>query len=340
MSAPQLKVILRGEEIILKPGGATSAAVEPAYRDAPDAILAGLQEDISQGIPWREAAQQRLGKVNPWLLRIVTDPARILWLKMHPPRPGSWVLDVGSGWGQWAVPAATTGTVVALEPTPARLAAVRAIAQQEGCDERMFFVGAALEAVSFPHQRFDHIYCIGVLEWVPKFHTTLGPLEAQRNFLRQMRGLLADRGECIIGIENRLGLKYLLGARDDHTGLANISVLDAAAAAQRHLAQTGQPLRMFTHAQSEYQALLTEAGFSSIEFFAAFPDYKVPQVIVSIADGAANQHCLNGPFIPEHDGHDGSALVMQDMLASHYHSLAEFGIAGPFAPSFYIRALR
>jgi SAM-dependent methyltransferase len=250
------------------------------------------------------------------------------------------VLDVGSGWGQYAVPAAATAQVVALEPTPARLAIARAIASQEGRDERMYFVGAALEAVDFPRQRFDYIYCIGVLEWVPKFHAAINPLEAQLNFLRRMHGLLAAGGECIIGIENRLGLKYLLGSRDDHTGLADISVLDAATAAQRHLAKTGQPLRVFTHTRCEYQSLLTAAGFNDIEFFAAYPDYKIPQAILSLADGAANQHCLTGRFINEHDGHDGTPLPLQAALASHYHSLAELGIAGQFAPSFFVRARR
>jgi len=338
MSVQKLKVVLQGHEVVLVPGASVSIAMDHAYRDAPDAVLAGIQEDISRGIPWRQAAMQRLGDVNPWLLRIVTDPSRTRWLEMHPPRKNSWVLDVGSGWGQYAVPAAVVANVVALEPTPARLAIARAIAQQEGREKRMYFVGAALQEAEFHTQQFDHIYCIGVLEWVPKFRADLDPIEAQRIFLRRLHGLLAGDGECIIGIENRFGLKYLLGARDDHTGLANVSVLDAAAAAQRYLAKVGQPLRVFTHTMAEYQEMLATAGFRKIEFFAAYPDYKVPQVIVPIADGTANRHCLSGKFIPEHDGHDGTPLKFQEDLASHYRSLAGLGIAGQFAPSYFIRA--
>lgn len=340
MSPPKLKVVLQGNEVALEAGESSAISVDHAYRDAPDAVLATIQQDIVHGIPWRQAATQRLGTVNPWLLRIVTDPSRTRWLDMHPPRQGSWILDVGSGWGQFAVPAAAFGTVVALEPTPARLAIARAIAKQEGCEQRMYFVGAALEDVEFPERRFDHIYCIGVLEWVPKFQTAIDPIEAQRNFLRRMHGVLADDGECIIGIENRFGLKYLLGARDDHTGLANVSTLNAATAAHHYLSKTGQPLRVFTHTLAEYQSLLAGAGFKNVEFFAAYPDYKISQVILSIADGAANRHCLTGPFINEHDGSDGTPLILQTALASHYRSLAELRIAGQFAPSFFIRARR
>ena len=340
MSAPKLTIGLQGREVALAPGETAAIAVDVAYRDAPDAVLNGIRHEIERGIPWRQAATEHLRTVNPWLLRIVTDPARTRWLDLHPPRQGSWILDVGTGWGQFAVPAAAFGAVVALEPTPARLEIARAIARQEGRDQQMFFVGAALGAVDFRQQRFDHIYCIGVLEWVPKFQADEDPIAAQQIFLRHLHGLLAEGGECIIGIENRFGLKYLLGARDDHTGLPHISTLDAAAAAQQYLAKTGQPLRVVTHTMAEYQTLLAKAGFSHVEFFAAYPDYKVPQAILSIADGAANRHCLHGPVFAEHDGSDGTPLNLQDGLASHYRSLAALGIAGQFAPSFFIRARR
>jgi 2-polyprenyl-3-methyl-5-hydroxy-6-metoxy-1,4-benzoquinol methylase len=340
MSPSPLKFILGGSPVVLTAGESAAVPVRHAYQDAPDAILAAIGQDIARNVPWREAATQHLIAVNPWLLRIVTDPARTRWLDLFPPRPGSSILDVGSGWGQFAVPSAAFGTVVALEPNPARLAVIRAIAQQEGCSERMFFVGGALEDVAFPAHRFDHIYCIGVLEWVPKFHASLDPLDAQRNFLRRMCALLADGGECVIGIENRFGLKYLLGARDDHTGLPNLSTLDAATAAQQYLTNTGQPLRVFTHTLAEYHSLLAGAGFAQVEFFAAYPDYKIPRVILAIAGGAADWHCLHGPFIEEHDGSDGTPLSLQGALASHYRSLAGLGIAGQFAPSFFIRARR
>ncbi len=338
MRLSPLRLTIRHQEMQLAPGEMSTGTSEMLYRDAPDSTLHLIQADIVAGVPWREAARRHLAEVNPWLLRVITDPDRSRWLNLHPPAKGSWVLDVGCGWGQWAIPAASHAQVVALEPTPARLAITRAIAEQEGCAGSMFFVGSAVEEVEFPDRKFDHIYSIGVLEWVPKFRTDLDPLEAQRIFLRRLRGLLAEGGECIIGIENRLGLKYLLGARDDHTGVAGISLLDAATAARRYEALTQQPLRVFTYTMAEYQTLLTGAGFTQVEFFAAYPDYKVPQVILPIADGSANRHCLSGNFIPEHDGSNGERLKFQEELASHYRSLGELGVAGNFAPSFFIRA--
>ncbi len=338
MSPAPLRLIIGKQVIQLNPGATAACASEMLYRDAPDSVLGAITADIAGGVPWREAATRHLASVNPWLLRIVTDPLRRRWLDLYPPKPEGWVLDIGCGWGQWAIPAAAHAQVVALEPTPARLEITRAIAEQEGRAGSMYFVGSAIEDTEFPDRKFDAIYAIGVLEWVPKFRQDLDPIEAQRIFLRRLRGLLAEGGECIIGIENRLGLKYLLGARDDHTGAAGISVLDAATAARRYEALARQPLRVFTHTMAEYQALITGAGFGPAEFFAAYPDYKIPQVILPIAGGSANEHCRSGTFIPEHDGNNGQLLGVQEELASHYRSLGELGIAANFAPSFFIRA--
>ena len=35
---------------------------------------------------------------------------------------------------------------------------------------------------------------------------------------------LKENGKLIIGIENRLGLKYIMGARDDHHGFKDVTI--------------------------------------------------------------------------------------------------------------------
>jgi SAM-dependent methyltransferase len=339
MTGSILKILLAGRETSLAPGALVG--VEPAehFRNGFDSLLATVLADITAGEPWRDAANRRLAATHPWFLRTLTDPSRARWLELHPPARDSWVLDVGCSCGQWAVPAATQARVVALEPNPLRLAVARAIARQESRIDSIYFVGSPLEAADFSGHKFDSIYCIGVLEWAPRYQPGADPVAAQENVLRRLHGLLADQGECVIGIENRLGLKYLLGANDDHTGLPGISCLDAEMAARRYLERTGQELRVFTHSLQEYQQLLNRSGFGAVEFFAAYPDYKVPQTILAVGD-ATNRHCLTGEFVLEHDGSNGSLLPFQSDLASHYRSLAQLGVAGLFAPSFFIRARR
>jgi len=340
MSYPSLRFTYRRSPQTVDPAGLFYAIADPVYRDAPDPLLEAIRDKIAFGTPWREAVVNLIGAKQSWLKRIVTDASRTRWLEQHPPVKDSLVLDVGCGWGQWAVPAATTARVVALEPNPARLSVVHAIAAQEGRIDRMYFIGAFLEEVDFLDTKFDQAFCIGVLEWVPRFQPGLEPIEAQRSFLRKLCGALRPGGTCVIGIENRLGLKYLLGARDDHHGLAGISCLDPALAARRYQQTTGEPLRMLIHSRAEYDKLLREAGFHSVQFWAAFPDYKVPEAIVPLDHGAVDQRILAGLSVAEHHGDNGEPLAFQDELSSHYRSLALMGLAGQFAPSYFIVATR
>ena len=84
------------------------------------------------------------------------------------------------------------------------------------------------------------------------------------------------------------------------------------------------------------------AGYARAEFFAAFPDYKLPELILPIgSDGRAVNEYLSGKNPPpEHNGYDGSALdpAFQESLAAHYRTLSAAWIAHQFAPSFFVRA--
>jgi len=327
-----------GQRITLQPGKAwTPQAAGDTYRDAPAGDLWDIVRDVRAGTPWREAVGSRYAKTHPWLHQIVTSPQRDLFFRQHPPKPGTQILDIGSGWGQIARPLAQApnATVVALEPTPERLAFIQAAAQQDGIAERMYFLQTDFFEVEFAPD-FDLVTCIGVLEWVPKFRSG-DPRDVQIEFLRRARSLLAPGGELVIGIENRLGLKYLLGAPDDHIGPPNIAVYDAALASEKWLRHSGQPLRSFTFTRTELAELLATAGFRSSSFHAALPDYKLPELILPLGP-AANEHFATGKFIPEHDGCNGQPLAFQAELRSHYRSLGQLGIAADFAPSFFVTA--
>lgn len=337
MTPATLQFQHRGAAVGLEPGGRWAAPrAETYYRDTTTGELQAIIAAIEGGTPWREAVAACYAQANPWLHAIVTSPARDLFFRRHPPPAGARVLDIGAGWGQIALPLARRGdlTVTALEPTPERLAFIRAAARQEHTDGHLHFVEADFFAVDFT-TRFDLACCIGVLEWVPKFRAG-DPRTAQREFLERARALLAPGGRLVVGIENRLGLKYLLGARDDHTGQRNISVLDAAAAAEKHRAVTGQELRVFTYSLAEYADLFRSAGFTAVAAHGAFPDYKLPKLILPCEPAAAFNHDLGAAALPpEHDGQDGRPLPEPETFQSHYRSLSSLGIAHCFCPSYF-----
>ncbi len=332
----KLQLSLRGQHHQLPLGATIHSKIEDSYRDTPASELQGIITDIERGVPWREAVGVRYAERYPWLHRIITDPSRDLFFRMYPPPSGARILDIGAGWGQIALPLARAGySVCALEPTPERLKFIQAAARQEGLLDTMWFVQADFLEVEFA-SRFDLVTCIGVLEWVPKFAPDLDPVEAQRRFLAKIRTLLAPQGTLIIGIENRLGLKYLLGAPDDHIGHAGITMYDGDLADAKWRAISGQPLRSRTYTRSEYEQLLTEAGYDRPSIWGAFPDYKLPTQIIPC--GADLERFLATEFVEEHDGVRGAPLACQVELRSHYRSLAALGIASEFAPSFYIGA--
>ena len=203
----------------------------------------------------------------------------------------------------------------------------------------MSFVGADYLDVEF-QTKFDLILCIGVLEWVGCFRKAIDPIAQQRTFLKKIKSDLKDGGRVIIGIENRVGLKYLLGVPDDHTGLSLVSCMRSDMAKKLHEEQTGEELKCFTYTMREYEEMLVEAGFTQCLFFAAFPDYKLPEKIFPVhgKQCSLNEYLSDGNRIIEHNGRDGCPLTEQDKLNSIYSTLASKKVAHNFAPSFYIEA--
>jgi SAM-dependent methyltransferase len=326
---------------MLDAGGYFSSPRDQGFRDTPSADLISLVGEIEQGRPWREAVRSRYASTKPWLYDIITHASRTSFVGPVLPVGDGAVLDIGSGWGQIARPIAAHRPVVALEPVAERLAFIRAAARQDGTAGRVAFVESDYFEIDFT-TRFAAICVIGVLEWAGAFQDQADPQERQRQFLRKARRELAPGGSLILGIENRLGLKYLFGCADDHLGVPGIAALPAPLARQRWQETSGHTLQSFTYSLTELEHLLRDAGFSQIDFFGAFPDYKLPAAIVPLADSGRQLQAwlATNPLPPEHDGYTGKVLPadLQSSLSTHYAALAAARQAQHFVPSFFVRA--
>jgi SAM-dependent methyltransferase len=323
-----------GKHIELGLGEVHKASRQNDYRDTLESTLTEIVKGVKEGKNWRDLVKAVFEVKNPWLYKIITAKARTLFLEQYPLKKNSLVLDIGSGWGQFALPLAKDNIVCALEPTPERLDFITAAARQEKKENKIYFIGEDYLKVNF-ETKFDYTLCIGVLEWVGSFSDD-DAQETQRNFLKKIKRELKPGGELIIGIENRIGLKYLLGANDDHTGLSYISVYKSNLAKEKYKTLTQKELKVFTYSKSELQELLENAGFTLVNFFAALPDYKIPEVIIPL--GEEIEKYLENNYIHEHDGSNGQKLQIQEELKSMYNSLSDLGTASNFAPSFYIVA--
>ena len=328
---------------ILNPGDWFGNSLPSSFVDTEPSELRSIILEIEQGRPWREVVSSRFAKSNPWLEQIVTADIRSSFFEQLITNSSGLALDIGSGWGQTSRPLADKGWQVAsLEPGLERLAFTKASATQDGVGSNISYLNTDYLETEF-QIKFDLCLSIGVFEWVGAFQSESDPLTRQRQFLKKVKNELSTTGSLVIGIENRLGLKYLLGCPDDHIGIPGIAFLPAELASRRWREEQGGQLQSFTYTDVELRALLEEAGFSSIEFFAALPDYKLPQEIIPLADGGEvfNRGMLSGElFRPEHNGFNGDRLVTRDQedLAGTYASLGMQGIAHHFAPSFFVRA--
>jgi SAM-dependent methyltransferase len=312
------------------------------FRDTPTSEMESLLTALRSGEPWRSIVDARFSATKPWLHSIITSPTRTAFFNGVLPTGDGLVLDLGSGWGQIARPLSHQRPVVALEPVAERLDFLEESARQDGVHDQITYLEADYLELEFSTP-FSAICAIGVFEWVGAFQTHSDPQERQQRFLRKVRSDLSPDGHLILGIENRIGLKYLLGCPDDHLGVAGIACLPATLAKTRWLAHAGHALQSFTYSPAELTEMLLTAGFTRIEFFGAFPDYKLPQVIRPFGDNGEelNAWLAAGGTVPaEHNGYDGSPLSQEfnETLGAHYQTLAQEHVAHTFVPSFFVRA--
>jgi 2-polyprenyl-3-methyl-5-hydroxy-6-metoxy-1,4-benzoquinol methylase len=323
-------------------GDTFTSEPENCYQDTKEENIRSIIEKINNGTPWKQAVREKFEANNPWLYNIVTSRQRTKFLDEFIMPQNLQVLDIGAGWGQFTLPLAKQNQICSLEPTPERLDFIRTASEQEKVSKNISFIGADYLDINFKN-KFDLILSIGVLEWIGKFSNSVkAPLSAQSEFLAKTQRDLTGDGKLVIGIENRLGLKYILGANDDHTGLPHISYLCQELAKTKYEKKTKQELECFTYSLVEYKNLLNRAGFTKIKFFATLPDYKLPEQIFPISDDhkecELNKFIVEGGQITEYDGSNGKKLENQNELSSMYKSLAEMNIAHFFCPSFFITA--
>jgi 2-polyprenyl-3-methyl-5-hydroxy-6-metoxy-1,4-benzoquinol methylase len=315
------------------------AKPENCYQDTSEENIRSVIEEIKNGTHWKQAVKEKYKEANPWLYEIVCSPQRTKFIDEYIKPKNFQILDIGAGWGQFTIPLAKQNQICSLEPTPERLDFIKAASKQEGVDQNISYIGADYLDVKFEN-KFDLILSIGVMEWVGAFKTDKPPEEVQKEYLSKIKTELKEYGRLVIGIENRLGLKYLLGARDDHHGYQDVMIYGTKFAQDFFGENYIDEKKCLVHSISDYKEILKATGFQKINFFVSIPDYKIIDKIYPIIKDRCsyNDFLLGGNWIIEHDGIDGSKLPNQEKLKHLYKSLAQMNVAHLFAPSFFIEA--
>jgi SAM-dependent methyltransferase len=285
---------------------------------------------------WEDVVARRFAEKHPWLYSIITDRGRSLFLNFLPLKQDGIFLDVGSGWGQVAIPLSRQGEVFCLDVTIPRLKILKEIASQE--QRTLNYICGNYRTFPFDNNQFDAVIFNGTLEWIALGMVVKTIRKVQQEALLKTFNILKPGGYVYIGIENALGLKYLLGVPDDHTSLKYVSLLDEESAQAEYSKIFGnKPLPAKTWSLAEYKKLVADAGLEIVEIYGCFPDYKLIRHMIPLSEINATL-AENGLLHPEHSGVDGSNLPNNELLDATYRQLARNQIAQYFCPSFGIIA--
>lgn len=115
-------------------------------------------------------------------------------------------------------------------------------------------------------QKYDYIMLIGVFEYAASYISSQMPYE---KFLEILSRHLSKNGKIIIAIENKYGMKYWAGCKEDHVGKYYEGIEGYA---------HSEGVRTFS--KRELSDITRKCGFKS-EFFYPYPDYKLPITIFS-----------------------------------------------------------
>ena len=114
---------------------------------------------------------------------------------------------------------------------------------------------------------YDYICLIGVFEYAQAYIGSKTPYE---DFLRIIKKHVKPDGHIAIAIENKFGLKYWAGCREDHLGTYFSGIEDY---------PDGGVVRTFT--RDGLLAIAKKCGFTGTQMYYPYPDYKFMTTLYS-----------------------------------------------------------
>lgn len=176
------------------------------------------------------------------------------------------VLEVGAGCGAvTGVLSRKAGSVTCIDLSKKR-SMINAYRHMD-CDNITIHVGNFQDIESSLPCDYDYICLIGVFEYAQAYIGGDAPFE---NFLNILRHHLKKDGHIVIAIENKFGLKYWAGCKEDHLGVYFAGIEGY---------PDGGVVRTFT--RNGLEDILADCGIEEYAFYYPYPDYKFMTTLYS-----------------------------------------------------------
>lgn len=116
-------------------------------------------------------------------------------------------------------------------------------------------------------QKYDVITLIGVFEYADSY---INAKEPYIQFLEIIKKHVKKNGQIVIAIENKFGLKYWAGCKEDHLGEYYKGI-------EGYKDVEG----VKTFSKNELEKIFEQCGFNNVQFYYPYPDYKLPVAVYS-----------------------------------------------------------
>lgn len=177
-----------------------------------------------------------------------------------------------------------------------------------------------LQNIKF-NKEYDVVLLIGVLEWAPLFFPGDNAEDACQSMLKHAGSARKENGLIVVAIENKLGLKYWSGCREDHSG----GFFDSIHGYPRDKTPV-------TFSRKELIKLITSSGFVTPRFYYPFPDYKLANTVLQEVEAPEKYFLHNWLTEPFEDYFGNRHYNFHEGLA--VRSLSNAGLLYEFANSF------
>lgn len=254
-----------------------------------------------------------------WAVMYHLSESRKNIISWYPLNKNMKVLEIGSGCG--AVTGALAegaGSVKCVELSKKR-STINAL-RNSRYNNIEIMVGNFQDIEKGIDEKYDIVTLIGVLEYAEAYIGADNPYE---EFLRRAGNMLKKGGRLLIAIENKLGMKYWAGCKEDHLNRYYESI-------EGYSKTSG----VKTFGKAELEKLFKSAGFDEFRFYYPYPDYKFAECIYSDdylpKTGELNNNLRN---------FDNNRMITFDESKA-FDSVIKNGLFPQFSNSFFVELIK